>query len=489
MAKVKLRIVDKLLPLITTPKRVKIVVGGRGAGRSTGIGDIMLMFCDNGERICAAREFQNSIDDSVHENLKQEIDRLGMEGFSIMANQINSSNGGEVFYKGLARNITSLKSLAGVNRLWIEEGESVSENSLKVLTPSIRSTAASNEKGGDPPEIWITMNRASSNDAVAKKYLARAERELARCGFYEDDLIMVVQLNWQENPWFPPELEQERLDDKENLTSAEYNHIWGGQYYDEVEGSIIPVEWFDSAIDAHLKIESLKARGARVVSHDPSDTGNDPKGLCLRHGSIIEDVQEMTSGDVNDGCDWATAYAHENRADTFIWDCDGLGVSLKRQVATALDGTRINYQMFKGSEQPDFAKEPYLPVGQEFEQSKTRTNGQTFRNKRAQCYWMLRDRFYATYRAIEKKEYIDPDTMISISSSIDNIEQLRAEVCRIPTKHNPNGLIQIMSKVEMWNKHKIASPNMADALMMSMAAVTVIDDYDDELDYPDMGII
>ena len=30
---------------------------------------------------------------------------------------------------------------------------------------------------------------------------------------------------------------------------------------------------------------------------------------------------------------------------------------------------------------------------------------------------------------------------------------------------------------------------MADALMMSMAAVTVIDDYDDELDYPYMGII
>ena len=447
------------------------------------------MFCDQGERICAAREFQNSIDDSVHESLKQEIDRLDLAGFSVTAKEIKSHTGGELFYKGLARNITSLKSLAGVNRLWIEEGESVSENSLKVLTPSIRSTAASNEEGGNPPEIWVTMNRASSNDAIAKKYLARAEKDLARCGFYEDDLLMVVQVNWQENPWFPPELEQERADDLKNLTPAEYSHIWDGKYYDEIEGSIIPVEWFDAAIDSHKKIESIKPRGARVVSHDPSDTGNDPKGLCLRHGSIVEDIREMTSGDVNDGCDWATSYAHEHRADGFVWDCDGLGVSLKRQVSTALDGTSINYQMFKGSEKPDMDKESYLPVGQEFEQSKSRSNGQTFRNKRAQYYWMLRDRFYATYRAVVKGEYIDPDIMISISSSIENIEQLRAEVCRIPRKHNPNGMIQIMSKQEMWNKHKIASPNMADALMMSFAYVNVVDDFFDDIEYPDNGII
>tara|TARA_R110000744_G_C18899575_1_gene509065 strand:- start:186 stop:482 length:297 start_codon:yes stop_codon:yes gene_type:complete len=86
---------------------------------------------------------------------------------------------------------------------------------------------------------------------------------------------------------------------------------------------------------------------------------------------------------------------------------------------------------------------------------------------------MLRDRFYATYRAVVKGEYIDPETMISLSSNISNMEQLRAEVCRIPRKHNGNGMIQIMTKQEMWTKHKIPSPNMADALMMSMAVVPI----------------
>ena len=467
MAQVDLRIVDKLLPFITKPKRVKMAVGGRGSGKSIGFGDIMLMFADQGERVCAAREFQNSIDDSVHENLKDAINRMKLEGFSVQGKEIQSANDGEIFYKGLARNITSIKSIGNVKRLWIEEGESISENSLKVLTPSIRSSASSNDLESDPPEIWISMNRGSTNDAVAKKYLSRAERELAKCGYYEDDLLMVVQINW-----FPPELEQERQDDKDNLTNAEYRHIWEGDYYDEVENSIIPVEWFDAAIDAHIK-KGFKPLGARIVSHDPSDTGRDPKGLCLRHGSVIEDVQEKEDGDVNDGCDWATDYAIEKRADSFNWDCDGLGVSLRRQVGSALDGTQVAYSMFKGSEGASDPDEPYLPVGIELAQEKSRTNKQTFKNKRAQFYWMLRDRFYATYRAVVKGEYIDPETMISLSSNISNMEQLRAEVCRIPRKHNGNGMIQIMTKQEMWTKHKIPSPNMADALMMSMAVVPI----------------
>lgn len=470
MGQVDLRIVDKLLPFITKPKRIKIAVGGRGSGKSIGFGDIMLMFADQGERVCAAREFQNSIDDSVHENLKDAILRMGLEGFNVQAKEIQSAANGEIFYKGLARNITSIKSIGNVKKLWIEEGESISENSLKVLTPSIRSSASSNDEDEDPPEIWISMNRGSTNDAVAKKYLSRAERELKRCGYYEDDLLMVVELNWSDNPWFPPELEQERQDDKANLTNAEYRHIWEGEYYDEVENSIIPVEWFDAAIDAHIK-KGFKPLGARIVSHDPSDTGRDPKGLCLRHGSVILDVQEKTDGDVNDGCDWATDYAIEHRADSFNWDCDGLGVSLRRQVGSSLDGTQVDYAMFKGSESPENPDDPYLAVGIELEQSKSRTNQQTFRNKRAQYYWMLRDRFYATYRSVVKNEYIDPDIMISLSSSIPNLEQLRAEVCRIPRKHNGNGMIQIMTKLEMWTKHKIPSPNMADSLMMSMAVV------------------
>ncbi len=147
MPDIDVQITERIWWLTTKPKRIKIAVGGRGSQKSIGVGDIMLMYADQGERICCAREFQKSIDESVHETLKDEIVRLGAGGFSTLRNEIRHTSGGRLFYKGLALNITSLKSLAGVRRLWIEEGESVSDDCLKRCS-DIRSLQTSYEKGG-----------------------------------------------------------------------------------------------------------------------------------------------------------------------------------------------------------------------------------------------------------------------------------------------------------------------------------------------------
>ena len=473
MAEVDLRITDKVAWLLSKPKRIKIAVGGRGSAKSIGVGDLMLMFCDNGERVCCTREFQNSIDESVHESLKSEIERLGIDGFSVTDNKIVSSSQGKIFYKGLARNITSLKSLSGVNKLWIEEGESVSEKSLKVLTPSIRSDASSNESDENPPEIWITMNRGSSADAIAKKYLSRADDQLKKSGYYEDDLIMVVDVNWRDNPWFPQELEQERLDDLENLSRAEYDHIWEGDYNDSVDNAIIKGEWFDSAIDAH-KLDRLKSvfepHGAVIAAHDPFDDGNDAGGFAVRHGSIIKSVQSKDRGEVDVVCDWASGLAKQYKADWFVWDGDGMGTGLKRQVSLAFNGTKTQYQMFKGSlsgKGQDNAERIYLKQEGDTKANQT-TYAETFKNNRAQYYIRLADRFYNTYRCVVKGEYVDPDDMISLDSDgIEDIKSLRSQLCRIPRVPNNNGLEQIMNKKEM-KANDINSPNEGDSVMMTL---------------------
>jgi len=87
----------------------------------------------------------------------------------------------------------------------------------------------------------------------------------------------------------------------------------------------------------------------------------------------------------------------------------------------------------------------------------------------------MRDRFYATYRAVTKGEYIDPDQLISLSSDIKDMDSLRAEVCRIPKKPNANGMIQIMSKQDML-KMDIPSPNMSDSIMMAMFIPDIMQD-------------
>ena len=457
---VHVHIVDKISWLASKPKRIKIAVGGRGSAKSVGFADIMLKYVDDGERICCAREFQNSIDDSVHQTLLDEITRLNVQGFSDTNNNIFSSNGGEVFYKGLARNIGSLKSLGRINRLWIEEGEYVSEKSLKVLTPSVRSGAGDE----DLPEIWISMNRGSRQDAIAKRYLARAENDLAATGYYEDDLCMIVEVNWRDNPWFPPELELERLDDKENLSEDEYDHIWNGHYLESVENAIIKKKWFDAALDAHIKL-GIEPSGATVATHDPADEGDDAKGYACRTGIHYHDVGEIDQRDGNSACREATDRAIRANADLFVWDGDGMGALLREQIATSLKGIKCEARMFRGSEGVDDPKAPYDGLKSLGNKDKPKSNKDTFKNKRAQFYMRLANRFYKTYLAVEEGKYIDPDELISISSNLPLIDKLRSEVCRIPTVPNGMGKIQLMSKDKM-KTLDIPSPNMADCLAM-----------------------
>ncbi|MDX1453488.1 MAG: PBSX family phage terminase large subunit [Oleiphilaceae bacterium] len=472
----QVQINEKLLPLLNIPKRFKIVIGGRGSGKSQGVGDILLVKGQASPMKAGCfREFQNSIQDSVQGLLKEEIERLALPGYKTTRDEIEGANGTVFKFKGLARNPDSVKSMHGFNFFWVEEAQSISEESLKLLTPTLRT------EGG---EIWFTANPMSSADPFSQRFIVPFQAALLKDGYYEDDLHLIIVLNWRDNPWFPEELNKERLWDYANLPRNLYNHIWEGHFNDSVENSIIPAEWFEAAIDAHLKL-GFKPKGQKVVAHDPSDLGEDAKGLVFRHGSVILDAQELEQGDVNDGCDWATDYAIQKGADVFVWDGDGLGVSLKRQVSESFDGKKIEYAMFKGSEGVDYPDQIYMSDPKSTDVN--RTNKDTFKNKRAQYYWALRDRFFNTYLAVEKGQYIDPDEMISLSSDIPNIEKLRSEVCRIPKHPNGNGLIQILNKEQM-KKLKIPSPNMADSLMMSMRAHHTKKTWQ-PLNYPKVSIV
>lgn len=452
-----LQLPEPFYRVLTTKARIIVPIGGRGSGKSESVARILLMKAQTEKAdIMCGREFQTSIDDSVHKLLKGLIGKLDIHGVRSTDKKIDFKEGGSFRYKGFARNPAAVKSAQDFKYSWIEEAQDLSEDSIEQLLPTIRAPGS---------QLFFTANPMASTDPFSVRFIMPFIDVVRRDGFYEDDMHLIIMMNWRDNPWHG-ELEPSRLYDLEHMSRAKYDHIWEGAFNDTVEDSIIQAEWFDAAIDAHTKL-GFKGNGAIVCSHDPSDKGGDPKGLCLRHGSVILDVQEKIGLDVNDGCDWATGYAIDHDADLFTWDCDGMGVSLRRQVQEAFDGKKIDYVMFKGSEGPDRPDDIYEPIAGE-DRHKARSNKETFKNKRAQRCWMLRDRFYKTYRAVEHGEYSDPDILISISSSIKNMEKLRSETCRIPRKNNGAGLIQIMGKPEMLSKYGIKSPNMFDSLFMSL---------------------
>lgn len=477
-----LKMPEKMEPLLK-PKKFKIIYGGRGSGKSMTVGDILLMRIQTeGIKVSAMREMMNSIDDSVHALFSEEIERLELKGFEIQHNKIIHENGGEITYKGLARNPDSVKSMHGYDVFWVEESMSLSKRSLDLLIPTLRK---------EKSELWMTLNPASSADPVYQEFIKPFENELSANGYYEDDMHIIIKSNYYDNPFFPENLDQLRLKHKETKSRAEYNHIWLGDTNDSVEDSIIKLEWFEAAIDAH-KIERLQnafsPKGAIVAAHDPSDTGSDAKGYCLRHGSIIKKILCKDTGEVDEGCDWATGMAINDNADWFVWDGDGLGAGLKRQISDAFMGKRVELHMFKGSLSgagQDNADQIWQEIGQD--DANMKTYQETFLNNRSQYYMQLAQKFYNVYRCVERGEYVDPEEMISIDSGgVEDMDRLKSEVCRVPRKPNNRGLYQIMSKLDM-KRLGISSPNMADALMMSLYTpeITVWG----ELNYPKSMVI
>jgi phage terminase large subunit len=492
----KIKCLPQFEPLINKEKRFKLAVGGRSSTKTTFVADYVLVTMMGGGIWCCGREFMRSISESVHRTLCDEIERLDLPGFNERPNCIEHISGGRNFYVSLGRNVLSLKGqLSGIEGVWIEEAEGTSDNTLRVLTASVRSSALDYKRAVQSgsgienikqPEIWMTMNRSSRKDPITERFLARAEATLAQGKYYEDELCIIAQANYTDLPrdwWLASGLETERADDELRCSKAFYRHKWLGDYLETVENSIIESEWFDACIDAHLKL-GFEAVGQEKVAYDPADMG-DAKALAHMHGSVVIDVQQKTDGNIDTGTTWALEYTALTKPDVFIWDSDGIGGGLVSQINIALAGKKIDIVPFKGQ---NTAEDPYAIYGEpdSTDKSKGKSNKEQFFNMRAQMYIRLRDKIFRTYLAVTRGKYYDPEDMISFSSSIKEINNLRSELCRIP--RNPKSArVKILSKAEMKAPPlNLASPNMADVVMMLQRNIEV-DDVPEEFDIEDFS--
>ena len=475
----------KLEKVLTSKKRYVIIYGGRGSTKSVAAGDICLINAkDKNEKTYFLREYQASIESSVHSLLGEEIERLEFEGFEVM-NQTIKCRGVDVFkFAGLARNISSIKSSHGFSRFAVEEAEFLTNESIEKLTPTARNKARkglplSSDKIKELTKkqelstvsMMFILNPQSSDDPISQRFLVPHQDALDRDGFYEDDLHLIVRVNYTDNPWFNESgLEEDRQWWQANSTTSLYEHIWLGKYNDNIKGALIQAEWFDACIDAHKKL-GFEPTGAKIAAHDPSDVGPDSKGYVMRHGVVVMDVQEMTEGNGNEGGHWACGLANQQQVDYFTWDCDGMGALLNEQIANDFKGKKIIVKQFKGSESPDYPDTIYnAAIGAVF-RGEVKVKD-AVKNKRAQYYVDLRDRCYRTYMMVKGLETYDIDSLISFSSDISLLSKLRSELCRMPVKpDNGAGKIELYTKEVMKNKFKFKSPNLADPLMMSLRVV------------------
>jgi phage terminase large subunit len=227
------------------PVRYKAVHGGRGSGKSRFFSDLAVeeMLTDAVDIVCL-REVQKSLRFSVKREIEAAIVAMNAGAYFDVQDNLIYGKGGAAgksgkaaascvcIFEGLQNHTAeSLQSLALFKRALIEEAQSLSQRSLDILRPTIRSPGS---------QIWAAWNPKSHLDAVDQFF---------RGATPPDDAI-VVRANYSDNPWFPDVLQKEMQHDKRTASPEKFAHIWGGAYLTVGDAQVFK-NWTVQEFDTH----------------------------------------------------------------------------------------------------------------------------------------------------------------------------------------------------------------------------------------------
>lgn len=211
------------------PARFKGAHGGRGSGKSWFFADDAIEALLRGKNIVCIREIQNSIADSVKRLLERRIEKHNLgQFFQTTEKEIRCVSSGAIcIFRGMQNHTAeSIKSLEGFDIAWWEEAQTASQRSLDLLIPTIRSPGS---------ELWFSWNPTDENAPV--EFLRKTPPKNA----------IVVEANWQSNPWFPAELREDMARDKAR-DPDKYAHIWGGEFRGHSEARVFR-NWREGVLD------------------------------------------------------------------------------------------------------------------------------------------------------------------------------------------------------------------------------------------------
>jgi phage terminase large subunit len=238
-------------------------------------------------------------------------------------------------------------------------------------------------------------------------------------------------------------------------------------YSASVEGVLIPSEWVQSAIDADKKL-GLTITGRKRAALDVADEGADKNALACATGIRLDSVTEWSGvgSDILQTVAKAFNLCDQYGTDDLRFDSDGLGAGVRgdaRSLNEQRETGRITVTPWRGSAKvakPDRAIPTAQPTGR-----KDRTNGDFFKNAKAQGGWELRVRFQRTHRAVTEPDYqYDPDDLIVLNGSMPNLDKLTGELSQPTYSVDTTGKV-VIDKAPDGTR----SPNLYDAAMILFA--------------------
>lgn len=193
--------------------REAAIYGGRFSLKSHTVARYLLIEARRSKkRIACFREFQNSINESSHQLLTDLIRQYGLHEFQVTNNSIvNTINGSDFIFKGLHRNEQNVKSTEGIDIAWVEEAQTVSKESLDILTPTVRKEGS---------KIIYTYNRMMEDDPVHTRLVIEGR---------PNTLIINVNYDVAIRYGMMPEVIRLEMEDDKEKRPALYKHKWLGE--------------------------------------------------------------------------------------------------------------------------------------------------------------------------------------------------------------------------------------------------------------------
>lgn len=278
MSTVSITIPDALVPVFAPERgevRYRCMYGGRGSGKSFTAAKMAAIWASMETlRVLCTREFQASIRESFHAELRNAINSEPWlaQDYDIGVEYIrHKKTGSEFFFRGLRNNIASIKSMAQIDLTIVEEAEDIPEDSWQALLATIFRT--------DKSELWAIWNPRVDGSPVDKRFRKNPP-----------DNCVIAEVNWSDNPWFPPALEELRRHEQKTLEDSTYQNIWEGAYLTRTEAQVF---------SGRYRVEDFQPNPKWDGPYIGADWGfaKDPNAAILiwKHGSTLYFEKEYYS--------------------------------------------------------------------------------------------------------------------------------------------------------------------------------------------------
>jgi phage terminase large subunit len=259
----------KLVPVFAPPRgatQYRGAYGGRGSGKSFSFA-LMAAVWGYAEplRILATREFQVSIKESFHAELKAAIASVPwLEAhYDVGVDYLRGRNGTEFIFRGLRHNVQTIKSLARIDLTIVEEAEDVPEPSWLALEATVFRQPKS--------ELWTIWNPMLDGSPVDKRF-----RKSPPPG------SLIAELNWQDNPFFPGGLDTLRRREIERLDPNTYAYVWEGAYLTNSDAQVFAGKWRIAEFDPADDWDGPYQGGDFGFAQDPTAAVR-----CYVHGDVL----------------------------------------------------------------------------------------------------------------------------------------------------------------------------------------------------------